>query len=596
MDNLTSGQVQYEERTHDDDELQLPVGHEPAASTIDVIDKFNIGFTPVDLRGRPLLDLSNTGGWRAALFIFGSETANNTVTTGVFTSMVFYLYYEMHISLPKANVIVNDWMGATGLLALFSGFIADAYLGRFYNICVSSVIYVLGVLLLTITSIVVGLKPSSSGCGVVALYLGTCTQASTTQMSVLYLSLYTIALGVGGIRPCLSTFGADQFDMENPKEKLQLARFYNWYYLAYTLGAVFSGTLVVFLYTSVSWAWAFVCLTIAIALANLLFLLGTPLYRHHLPSGSPLTRLLQVLVASSRKWRAQVPDDESLLYEVHDKESAIVGSRRLDHVHDLRFFDKAAVQIEEEQKRIGSFIVPPQSFGVGFLLLIICVLVTYDLVMVPLMRHYTRNPRGISILQRIGIAIFLSIVAAVASAVIERQRRKVSWEINTAENPNATVPFSVWWLLIPLTIAGLAEMTVTIGQLDLFYQEVPDSIRSLGAGFVFSASGIGAFLGSLLLSVTNRITSRNGKSPWVDDIISIGHADYYDWLMAILGAIDLIAFLYVAHNYKYKIETESHMRGSLYLLWLWGEYVEEGPSGMSCFANLPSLLVLGFCK
>jgi hypothetical protein len=72
MDNLTSGQVQYEEQTHDDDdELRLPVDHEPAASTIDVIDKFNIGFTPVDLRGRPLLDLSNTGGWRAALFIFG---------------------------------------------------------------------------------------------------------------------------------------------------------------------------------------------------------------------------------------------------------------------------------------------------------------------------------------------------------------------------------------------------------------------------------------------------------------------------------------------------------------------------------------------
>jgi hypothetical protein len=72
MDNLTSGQVQYEEWTHnDDDEQQLPVDHEPAASTINVIDKFNIGFTPVDLRGRPILDLSNTGGWRAALFIFG---------------------------------------------------------------------------------------------------------------------------------------------------------------------------------------------------------------------------------------------------------------------------------------------------------------------------------------------------------------------------------------------------------------------------------------------------------------------------------------------------------------------------------------------
>jgi dipeptide/tripeptide permease len=60
--------------------------------------------------------------------------------------------------------------------------------------------------------------------------------------------------------------------MENPKEKLQLARFFNWFYLAYTLGGVFSSTLVVFLYTSVSWAWAFGCLTIAMALANLLFL------------------------------------------------------------------------------------------------------------------------------------------------------------------------------------------------------------------------------------------------------------------------------------------------------------------------------------
>jgi peptide/histidine transporter 3/4 len=85
----------------------------------------------------------------------------------------------------------------------------------------------------------------------------------------------------------------------------------------------------------------------------------------------------------------------------------------------------SAAQTLTMDRRIGSFIVPPQSFGVGFYMLIICVLVTYDLVMVPLMRHYTRNPRGISILQRLGIGIFLSIVAAVASAIIERQRRKV---------------------------------------------------------------------------------------------------------------------------------------------------------------------------
>lgn len=36
------------------------------------VDKFNIGFAPVDIHGKLLLDLKNTGGWRAALFIFGT--------------------------------------------------------------------------------------------------------------------------------------------------------------------------------------------------------------------------------------------------------------------------------------------------------------------------------------------------------------------------------------------------------------------------------------------------------------------------------------------------------------------------------------------
>jgi peptide/histidine transporter 3/4 len=65
------------------------------------------------------------------------------VATGLFYSMIFYMYYEMHISIPKANVIINNLFGALGLLPLFSGFIADAYLGRYYTICIFSVIFVL---------------------------------------------------------------------------------------------------------------------------------------------------------------------------------------------------------------------------------------------------------------------------------------------------------------------------------------------------------------------------------------------------------------------------------------------------------------------
>ncbi len=176
-----------------------------------------------------------------------------------------------------------------------------------------------------------------SGCGAQTLYLGSCTPPSTKQMVFIYISLYTMALGSGGIRPCVSTFGADQFDVEDPKEKLQLAHFFNWFYFTITLGVLLALTVVVYISNYVSWGWGFGTLAIAMGVANITFFMGTPFYRHKLPSGSPITRLCQVLVASICKWKVQVPSDESLLHEVHDKESAIVGSRKLHHMNDLRY-------------------------------------------------------------------------------------------------------------------------------------------------------------------------------------------------------------------------------------------------------------------
>lgn len=45
----------------------------PSGTEVSVVDKYNIGFSPVDIHGRVLLDLKKTGGWRAALFIFGTD-------------------------------------------------------------------------------------------------------------------------------------------------------------------------------------------------------------------------------------------------------------------------------------------------------------------------------------------------------------------------------------------------------------------------------------------------------------------------------------------------------------------------------------------
>ncbi|KAI9109292.1 hypothetical protein K1719_019915 [Acacia pycnantha] len=52
------------------------------------------------------------------------------------------------------------------------------------------------------------------------------------------------------------------------------------------------------------------------AIAVVFFFSGTRLYRQQKPGGSPLTRILQVVVASLRKRKVEVLDDKRLLYEV----------------------------------------------------------------------------------------------------------------------------------------------------------------------------------------------------------------------------------------------------------------------------------------
>ena len=148
-----------------------------------------------------------------------------------------------------------------------------------------------------------------------------------------FIGLYLIALGTGGIKPCVSSFGADQFDDANESEKKKKSSFFNWFYLLINIGALIAAFVLVWIQTNVGWG--FGILVVAMVIAVVSFFSGTRLYRNQRPEGSPLTRICQVLVASLRKFHAQVPTNKSLLYETVDEESAVKGSRKLHHTHQL---------------------------------------------------------------------------------------------------------------------------------------------------------------------------------------------------------------------------------------------------------------------
>lgn len=145
-----------------------------------------------------------------------------------------------------------------------------------------------------------------------------------------------IALGTGGLKPCIWPFGADQFDDTDPRERVKKGSYFNWFYFSQNIGAIIASTLLVWIQDDVSWGLGFgiPALLIGIAIASLFS--GTHFYRFQKPGGSPLTRICQVLVAAFHKRKLDVPEDNGALYETQDRCSAIEGSRKLEHSNELR--------------------------------------------------------------------------------------------------------------------------------------------------------------------------------------------------------------------------------------------------------------------
>ncbi|KAJ4780886.1 Protein NRT1/ PTR FAMILY 5.1 [Rhynchospora pubera] len=293
----------------------------------------------VDLKGRPVLK-HQTGNWKACFFILGTECCERLAYYGIAKNLVSYLTKNLH----EGNVIaarnVTTWQGTCYLTPLIGAILADSYWGKYWTIASFATVYFIGMVVLTISASLPG-------------------QSSPSQTLAFFLGLYLIALGAGGIKPCVSSFGADQFDDTDPLERPKKGSFFNWFYFSINTGSLISGTILVYIQDNYGWGLGFGIPTLFMALAIGSFFIGSGIYRFQKPGGSPIIRVCQVIVAAFRKWRVQLPDDESFLYEVPGKNSAIEGSRKLDHTNELRFLDKAAVMTPYDAKSNASDIPSP---------------------------------------------------------------------------------------------------------------------------------------------------------------------------------------------------------------------------------------------
>lgn len=191
-------------------------------------------------------------------------------------------------------------------------------------------IFLQGLVSVTISALLPSLRPPPCPSQV------NCKEASTSQLGVLYMSLILTSLGSGGIKPCVVTFGADQFDMTKSGVASRGWNLFNWYYFSMGMATLIALTVVVYIQDHVGWGWGLGIPTIAMALSLLAFVFGSPLYIKLKPQGSPLIRLVQVIVAAFNKRNAKMPTDSNLLYDNRRLDDAISLNGRLLHSNQFR--------------------------------------------------------------------------------------------------------------------------------------------------------------------------------------------------------------------------------------------------------------------
>ncbi|KAL0663884.1 hypothetical protein Bca4012_100721 [Brassica carinata] len=176
------------------------------------------------------------------------------------------------------------------------------------------------------------------------------------------------------------------------------------------------------------------------------------------------------------------------------------------------FFTKQGAKMDRSIS--PGLVVPAAALQCFINISVIVFIPVYDCLFVPITRSFTHIPSGITMLQRIGTGIVLSVISM----------------------------YVLYGVADGFTMAGLQEF---------FYDQVPSELRSVGMAMNLSIYGAGNFLSSFMISVIDRATSQSGQTSWFDNDLNKAHLDYFYWLLASLSFIGFAFYMWFAKSYVY---------------------------------------------
>jgi peptide/histidine transporter 3/4 len=412
----------------------------------------------------------------------------------------------MKLSFESANMLALFWKGTGYITPLLGGYLADTYLGRFKAIIIFILFYVLSMALLAI--------------GVIDAVLA-------TQMWVAYLGLFLIDIAMGGIKANVVTFGADQF--RNYSEDTQEA-FFNWFYFSINCGTIISFTVVAYVQQNIGFSVGYAIPAGVMFLSAILFLIGSKFYIKLPPSGSILSKCASIVSNCIKIGKGtSAPSFLDRGYYVHDT----LGNRMFtdQEIEDLKTFVRvlpvlatfimfwclyaqmSSVMYSQGtvmNLSVGTFALPLsvlQVFNSAFILILVPL---FDRILYPYLRKRKIN---FNQLRKIGAGLLLANTAMLYSGVLEIFRRDMYakgdyFKQSIGEITVDAVDLSVFWQAPAFMLIGAAEVLASITGLQFAYDESPTSMRSMVQAMFLVTTGLGSYLGSMIVAIVNAISKK----------------------------------------------------------------------------------------
>ncbi|KAJ3264002.1 hypothetical protein HDU77_009521 [Chytriomyces hyalinus] len=516
----------------------------------------------------------------AVWFIIPNELGERFCFYGITPILKNFLKYQLGYNIAAdANALKDIFMGLCYFTPILGAIISDSYLDKFKTIVSLSSIYILGLIVLTITS-----WPTVMG-------------VATTQLSRVgpLLGLLMIAIGTGGIKPCVSAHGGDQF---LSVQTYGLQAFYNYFYMSINVGALISSTISPMIAQTEYFPWPLAknqTLTEYFAPKGLKAPLGNGYPYSFLMLTCFMIAAMGIFIAGFKTYRVVPPAGRFILFD-HIKTGITYAGFRMKMKREEAY--KATADIHTEGmvvemldliKVIGAIWPAPifwmvfgqnsgpwQDMGEQMVVpfggsqksffgtetlnnfwnpFFICV-------MAPILANYVYpiidkrfGVRAFGLQQRMVVGQVLAALSFVVSALLQR------WVNGTCaageEKDSCAGTVSILWLILLYVIITLGECFFSISGLNFTYTEVGKRTKSSCAALWLLTSGIGSFMSSAFLTATmsadqNAVaagTKKYSEITW--------NRENFLWLLAGCCFASAVVQFIIARNYVPKAFRET---------------------------------------